>query len=155
MIVLYRPELKDLWFRERCLADPATMSYNRAWGGTISFPESRWEEWYDRWVVRQENGRFYRYLRDTDTNVFVGEIAYHYDEEEEKWLADVIVAAEYRGRGYGTAGLALLCRAAKENGIAVLWDNIARDNPAIGLFRKAGFLEEYQTDELIMLRKTL
>lgn len=30
----YRPALSDLWFRRELLADEATMSYNRAWGGT-------------------------------------------------------------------------------------------------------------------------
>ena len=44
---------------------------------------------------------------------FVGEIAYHFDGE--KHLADVIVYAPYRRRGYGAAGLALLCAAAKES----------------------------------------
>ena len=31
---LYRPAIEDLWFRRDLLADGATMSYNRAWGGT-------------------------------------------------------------------------------------------------------------------------
>ncbi len=155
MIVLIQPELKDLWFREKFMADPATMSYNRAWGGTIPFPESRWAEWYTHWVIRHENKRFYRYLQDTENGLFVGEAAYHYDKAEKIWLADVIVAAEYRGRGFGRAGLDLLCEAAKENGIDVLWDNIAADNPAVSLFLKAGFTEAYRTDEFIMLKKVL
>ena len=106
-------------------------------------------------MVRHENKRFYRYLQDSKTDAFVGEIAYHYDEEQDIWLADVIVAAEYRGKGYGRAGLDLLCRAAGENGIGVLWDNIALDNPAVRLFLQVGFTEEYRTDEFIMLKKTL
>ena len=68
------------------------------------------------------------------------------------WLADVIVASEYRGRGYGTEGLRLLCRAAAASGIDVLRDDIAIDNPAIGMFLGLGFTEEYRTDEIIMLR---
>ncbi len=155
MIILYRPEPEDLWFRERFMSDPETMSYNQAWGGTIPFPRSGWDEWYDHWVIRHENKRFYRYLRDTVTGAFVGEIAYHFDEEQDIWLADVIVAAEFRGKGYGRAGLDLLCQAARENGIRVLWDNIALDNPAVSIFLWAGFTEEYRTDEFIMLKKTL
>ncbi len=42
MITTYKPALKDLWFRQQFMADEATMSYNAAWGGTISFPESAW-----------------------------------------------------------------------------------------------------------------
>lgn len=39
---LYKAKLEDLRFREKYMSDKETMSYNRAWGGTISFPESRW-----------------------------------------------------------------------------------------------------------------
>ncbi len=39
MLVLYEPGLGDLWFRQKMLADEKTMSYNRAWGGAISWPE--------------------------------------------------------------------------------------------------------------------
>ena len=155
MIELYKPEPKDLWFRKKFLADEDTMSYNEAWGGTIPFPESTWADWYDRWLVHHDHKRFYRYLRDPETQNFVGEIACHYDEERKIWLADVIVASAYRGKGYGSEGLQLLCEAAKENGVDVLRDNIAIDNPAAHLFLKAGFTEEYRTDEIIMLKKDL
>ncbi len=155
MIILYKPELKDLWFREKLLADEDTMVYNHAWGGTIPFPESAWENWYDHWLVRHENKRFYRYLRDTEAKVFLGEAAYHYDEKRMIWLADVIVFSEYRRKGYGTEGLKLLCENAKANGVDVLRDDIAVDNPSVSLFLKAGFSEEYRTDKIIMLKKAL
>ena len=155
MITTYKPTLQDLWFRQQFMADVATMSYNVAWGGTIPFPENTWKEWYDHWLIHHENKRFYRYLQDSENLNFVGEIAYHYDEERGIFLADVIVAAEYRGKGYGSEGLQLLCDAAKANGVDVLRDDIAIDNPAVGLFLKAGFAEEYRTDEIIMLKKNL
>lgn len=37
-VYFYKPKLEDLWFREAMMADPDTMSYNSAWGGTIPFP---------------------------------------------------------------------------------------------------------------------
>ncbi len=151
MIILYKPKLEDLWFREQFMSDPETMSYNHAWGGTIPFPENTWKDWYDHWLVHHDNKRFYRYLRDSETENYIGEIAYHYDEERKIWLAYVIVVSEYRGKGYGSEGLQLLCDAAKENGIDVLRDDIAIDNPAAGLFFKAGFTEEHHTNEIIML----
>ena len=49
----------------------------------------------------------------------------------------------------------LLCAAAKENGVTVLYDDIAIDNPAVEMFLKHGFREEYHTDEIIMLKKEL
>ena len=61
----------------------------------------------------------------------------------------------YRGRGYGTQGLALLCEEAVKNGIDVLRDDIAIDNPAVSMFLKNGFSEEYRTGEIIMLKKDL
>ena len=113
MIEAYLPRPDELWFRRKMLADEATMAYNRAYGGTVDFPEERWPDWYGRWVAHPE-GRYYRYLRESASGEFVGEIAYHFDGE--KYLADVIVYAPYRRRGYGAAGLALLCAAAKETG---------------------------------------
>ena len=69
--------------------------------------------------------------------------------------ADVIVIAGRRSRGIGRIGLRLLCKAARERGVRVLYDNIALGNPAIALFLSEGFFEEYRTDDCIYLRKDL
>ena len=155
MIIFYEPRLEELWFKQALLADPETMAYNHAWGGTIAFPRDRWEAWYGHWVAQPEDKRFYRYLREGDAGDFVGEAAYHWDEESGRYLADVIVHARYRKKGYGRQGLKLLCRAAKERGVSVLYDNMAVDNPALPLFLQEGFCEEERTDELIWLKKQL
>ena len=47
LITLYTPFLEDLWFRQKMMEDTETMSYNRAWGGTIPFPKEEWRGWYD------------------------------------------------------------------------------------------------------------
>lgn len=154
LITLHTPSLEDLWFRHEMMADPETMSYNHAWGGTIPFPKEKWRHWYDFWIVNHENKRYYRYLKD-NTGRFIGEIAYHYDADRKLYLADVIVHALYRGKGYGSTGLERLCHAAKKNGADVLYDDIAIDNPAIMMFLKHGFIEAYRTKEIIMLRKEL
>lgn len=49
----------------------------------------------------------------------------------------------------------LLCDAAKENGISVLYDDIATDNPSYKLFLKNGFEIDYQDDTVVMVKKTL
>ena len=41
MLTLYEPKYEDLWFRQMMLADEDTMSYHRAWGGTIPWPEDK------------------------------------------------------------------------------------------------------------------
>ena len=154
MIVPYTPSLDDLWFRQEMMADPETMSYNHAWGGTIPFPKDKWKDWYDYWIVNHENKRYYRYIKNV-ADRYVGEIAYHYDDDRRIFVADVIVYAPFRGKGYGGKGLELLCDAAKKNGVTFLYDDIAIDNPSIALFLKQGFVEEYRTDKIIMLKKEL
>ncbi len=153
MLELVVPTLEEMWFRESLMADEETMSYNHAWGGTIPFPKENWKGWYESWIVNHKGKRFYRYLKDE--NGFVGEIAYHYDSEYKGYVADVIVFSKYRGKGYGSKGLEMLCESAKKNGIAVLYDDIAIDNTAIKMFLKQGFFEEYRTEEKIVLKKEL
>ena len=152
---LITPDYRDLWFRQAMMADPATMSYNHAWGGTIPFPEAQWPDWYDHWVLHPEGKRFYRYVVSEEDGGFVGEAACHWDESRAIWCADVIIHAAHRRRGFGRAALRLLCGAAPALGVDVLRDDLATDNPAIGLFLSEGFAEEYRTPEIIMLRKDL
>ena len=154
-IRLYEPQFDDMWFRQLLLSDPETMSYNNAWGGTIQFTKDKWKDWFDHWVKNPCGERFYRYVTLDNSRVFIGETAWHHDSEQDLWLVDVIIHSKYRHHGYGTAALKLLCNEAKKNGISVLHDDIAIDNPAITLFLKNGFEEEYRTDQIIMLRKCL
>lgn len=154
-VILHRPTLEELSFRRSLLSDPDTMAYNRAWGGTIDFPRERWADWYKRWLEDASGARFYRYLYDPQLGTFVGEAAYHLDEELGGYVCDVIVSARYRGRGYGAQGLALLCQAARANGVSRLLDNIAMDNPSISLFLKAGFRETGRNETYILVAKDL
>ena len=89
---LYLPTLEDMWFRQIMLEDEETMSYNHAWGGTISFPKDRWSDWYQYWIVEHDGQRYYRYLKNED-DAFVGEIAYHYDPNYDGYMANVIIYA--------------------------------------------------------------
>ena len=152
-LTLYKPEIEDLWFKEQMLGDAQTMSYNQPYGGTISFPRERWESWYDRWILNHEGRRFYRYL--VSEKEFVGEIAFHFDEDARLYLADVLVYAPHRGKGYGRQALQLLCQAAKDNGIAELYDEITADNPAVSLFLNCGFTEVTRTEETVLLKKEI
>jgi len=153
-VIFYKPHLEDLWFRQAMMADPETMSYNNAWGGTIPFPRENWEEWYDYWVINPKD-RFYRYITTGESRSFVGEAAYHYDNDLNIYLADIIISARSRRHGYGKAGLEMLCEMAQKEKIPELYDNIAINNPGINLFLQCGFQEEYRTEEIIMLKKVL
>ena len=105
----------------------------------IEYKES-WRDEYLKWVcgfANAQGGTIYIGLND-DGNV-----------------ADVIVFSKYRGKAYGAKRLEFLCAAAKENGISVIYDDIAIDNPAISLFLKQGFFEEYRTEDKIIIKKKL
>ena len=154
-ITLYQPNMNELGFRQSLLSDPETMAYNHAYGGTIDFPPERWADWYARWVEDGVGKRFYRYLCHEGTGELVGEAAYHYDGEFNEYVCDVLVSAKCRGRGFGRQGLALLCAAAKENGVKKLVDNIALDNPSVELFRRMDFRERLRNDEYILMEKEL
>ena len=153
MLELYEPNIEDLWFKEKMMSDEQTMSYNHAYGGTISFTKEDWANWHDRWITNHNGKRFYRYIKEHDS--FVGEVAYHFDEDRQIYIADVIIHAPYRGKGYGREGLLLLCDTARKNGIKELYDDIALDNSSIALFLKCGFTEVLRTNEYVLVKKEL
>ena len=155
MLELYRPKVEDLWFREKILGDEETMSFNKPWGGTIPFPESAWKQWHDTWTLCDDGKRFYRYLKDPDSEEFVGEIFYCFDDDRWIWLASILIAAGHRGKGYGRQALKILCELAAETGIEILYDDAALEDPSIPLFTENGFREEYRTDDIVLLKKDL
>ena len=67
----------------------------------------------------------------------------------------MIVYAPCRGCGCGRAGLRLLCKAAGDNGYDAIYDDIARDNPAIRLFLSEGFEIVAERDMTRLLKKDL
>ena len=154
MLKIYKPLLKDLYFREKMLSDKKTMSFNNAYGGTIAFPKERWDSWYKSWLEDDNGKHYYRYLINEDSE-YVGEIAYHFNGDN-LFIADILIYNEFRNKGYGKEGLNILCEIAKSNGLETLYDDIAVDNiNAYKLFTKCGFVEEYRTNEIIMLKKKL
>lgn len=153
---LRKPNLSELSFRQALLADTQTMAYNARWGGAIDFSREKWESWYARWVECPDGTRFYRYLYVPERNAYVGEAAYHYDEQTQCWLADVLILAQERGNGYGRMGLRLLMEAAKENGVKTLCDCIAPDNQAaLSLFHSEDFVDTEQTQMGILVKKKI
>ncbi len=154
MLSLYTPKYEDLWFKKTMMEDEETMSYNHTWGGTVPFPKKKWQGWYDHWIVNHENRRFYRYLKNEEGEP-VGEIAYRFDDILRGFVTDVIIHAKYRGRGYGSEGLDMLCQSAKENGIEILFDDIAIDNPSVKMFLRHGFTEETRTEQIVLVKKEL
>lgn len=154
MIRLIKPEFKELSFRQKLIGDAETMAYNKKWGGAVAFPPEKWSQWYECWVGAPDR-RFYRYIYSRKYAAFVGEVAFRFDEALQCYICDVLVQHCYRGQGVGRAGLMLLLDEARRQGISVIYDNIAPDNPAIKLFRRCGFVETWRNDDFIMLEKRL
>lgn len=154
MIQLIKPEFKELSFRQKLIGDAETMAYNKKWGGAIAFPPEKWSQWYECWVGAPDR-RFYRYIYSQKYAAFVGEVAFRFDKALQCYICDVLVQHCYRGQGFGRAGLLLLLDEARRQGISVIYDNIAPDNPAIRLFRRCGFVEAWRNDDFIMLEKRL
>ncbi len=151
MLKLVKPTFEELWFREQLLADEETMAFNRRWGGTITFDQ---EAWYQRWIRLNDSKRYYRYLQNEEGN-YVGEVAYHYCDHYQGYMINIIILAKYRRKGYGSEGLELLCKAAKDHGIVVVYDDIAADNPACSMFERHGFIIKEKSEEIILLYKEL
>ena len=116
-LTLYIPKLEELWFYQKMLADPTTMSYNANWDvdsdgyhrdtGCIDFPESEWEAWYQRWIG-QEPRRFYAYILRESDGQWIGDVNFHYTPEKDWWDMGIVIYAPYRGMGYATPALRLL-----------------------------------------------
>ena len=86
----------------------------------------------------------------------MGDVAYYLDQIQNIYICSVVVHAKFRGKGYGTQGLKLLFKSAKDNGIKYLYDNIDIDNESsIRLFKQNGFIEVGNDDKCVILRKEI
>ena len=145
------PGLRDMEYRRRILADPATMAYNRrrdlggAEGydpetGCIDFPRENWRWWRQIWLYN-EPGFFSALLWNDEEAQFVGEVSYFYDGEADAHVAGILVEAAQRGKGYCAEGLRLLAdRAFARDDLRVLRCDIPADNlPALRGYARAGF----------------
>ena len=151
---LYIPKLEEYWYEQRVNEDKDSMSYNAGYDvaytgyhydtGCIDFPESRWQEVYDR---RVKENRFFAYLKDIDINEFVGYVNYQFNKDENRYECGIVIESIYRGKGYGKEGLNLLINIAKKNGIKEMYDNFEIDRGhTIALFKAVGFkIDTYDT----------
>lgn len=149
-ISLYVPNIEDYEYEQRIESDPETMSYNAGWcvsyygyhpdTGCIDFPKERWQAVFDK---RANQDGFFAYIKDNDTNEFVGYTYYHFSEDDNKYYCGILLEAKNRGQGYSKRALELLLEVAKNNGIKELYDDFETDRyNAIELFKSLGFKED-------------
>lgn len=154
-VKLYKPTVEDLWFREQCMADPDTMSYNAGYDvsyngyhydtGCIDFPKSEWEAWHTN---KFSNPNFYyAYIVDVETNEFVGYLNYHLSGEG-RYEMGIVMYSKYQGQGYMRPAMQEFLSTAKQNGITALWDSVpASREKALKVFFDFGFevVEEFNS----------
>ena len=115
---LHVPAFEELWYREKLLGDPETMSYNAGYHlaldtyhndtGCIDFPREAWQAWYGRFIGREPE-RFYAYLMRREDGVFIGEVNLHtVAADTARYEMGIVIEARYRGLGYSEEGLRLL-----------------------------------------------
>lgn len=153
-ISLYIPKLEDYWYEAKIQLDPKSMNYNAGYDvsyygyhydtGCIDFPKEKWQESFDR---RKKENRFFAYIKDNNTNTYVGYVNYHYNKSDKRYECGIVIESKYRGKGYSKQALKLLCNTAKNNGVKELYDNFEIDRGnALDIFKDVGFeIVEEQT----------
>ncbi|WP_459130168.1 GNAT family N-acetyltransferase [Guggenheimella bovis] len=151
-LTLYVPRLDELWFYQKLLSDPDTMSYNAKWfppDGCIEFPEEEWECFHKGWVVNQEPKRFYAYIQRMSDGAFVGDVNFHYTKENNWWDMGILILASERGKGYSKGGLKLLLERAFVHSEVKLLHNYFEKTREVAykIHKDLGFKEVDQGDE--------
>lgn len=146
MLTLYIPELKDYWYEQKLQSDPKTMEYNAGYDvsyygyhydtGCIDFPIDRWQAVYEK---RIKENRYFAYLKNEETNEFVGYVNYHFVKSSNRYECGIVIEAKHRGKGYAKEGLKLLIEKAKSDGVTALYDSFEKDRPNIKVFKDVGF----------------
>lgn len=153
-VELYIPKREDLWFYQKMMADPETMSYNANWDvsypgyhrdtGCIDYPDEVLADWYDGWIGREPDC-FYAYIQRSCDGVWIGDVNFHYAPEKDWHDMGIVIYAPYRGKGYAVPALKLLLdHAFRVCGISRIHNDfeVARNEIAAWeTHRRAGFRE--------------
>ena len=154
-VELYIPKLEDLWFYQKMMSDPETMSYNDPWGGCIDYPDEVLPGWYAKWVGKEPE-RFYAYIKRTSDGAWIGDVNFHYTPEKDWWDMGIVIYAPYRGKGYAVPALKLLLdHAFRDCGISRLHNDFETTRDAAwSIHRKVGFKEMGVEDGILQLMLT-
>ena len=164
-VELYIPRLEDLWFYQKMMSDPATMSYNAGWDvdfegyhrdtGCIDYRDDMLPGWHSDWIGHEPE-RFYAYIMRSSDGTWIGDVNFHHTPEKEWWDMGILLYAPYRGKGYAVPALKLLLdRAFRVCGISRLHNDFetTRDG-AWAIHRRVGFREMGEKDGILHLMLT-
>lgn len=162
---LYVPELEELWFYQKMMSDPETMSYNAGWDmdcdgyhretGCIDYPDDVLVEWHKEWVGREPN-RFYAYVQRSWDGAWIGDVNFHYNPQKKWWDMGILIYAPYRGRGYAVPALKLMLdHAFLDCDVSVIHNAFEADREvARKTHLKAGFKEWPEKDGFLHMMIT-
>ena len=164
---LYIPKLEDLWFYQKMMSDPDTMSYNAGWDveydgyhrdtGCIDYPDEVLADWYDSWIGKEPDC-FYAYIKRSSDGEWIGDVNFHYTPEMDWWDMGIVIYAPFRGKGYAVPALKLMLdHAFCVCGISRIHNDfeIARNEVAAWeTHRKAGFKEQGVEDGFLQMMIT-
>ncbi len=162
-VYLYKPKKSELGYRKQLLQEKDTMQYNAGYNmkingynyetGVINKTDEELNFWYESWNASDKK-KYYAYICDKESNQFVGEIYFYY--QEHNYGMGIVIINKYRGKGYGYQALIELQKIAfEEYNVNALVDTIPENRlGAIKTFKKAGFIEN-GIDESIRFKKRI
>ena len=162
---LYIPNYEDLWFYQKMMSDPETMSYNAGWDidfvgyhkdtGCIDYTDDILPGWYENWIGNEPE-RFYAYIKRSFDGAWIGDVNFHYTPEKDWWDMGIVLYAPYRGKGYAVPALKLLLNQAfRVWGVSRLHNDFETTRDAAwAIHRKVGFKEMGMVDGLLQLMLT-
>lgn len=143
-----KPELDELSFMKKLLSKKRTMNFGT---GTVDFDESVWNDWYERWVRCEPADRYFRLIYCNGCGYYVGETGYERANDGSAMI-HLIIDADNRESGYGSAGLKHIASIALENGMDTLSVRMHQSSPYFRYMIKRGFKIAAREDEFILLK---
>lgn len=159
-LILHVPSYDELWYRQKLMQSPDTMSYNKGYDlhipgydaatGCIAFPKSAWAGWYG-FFIGQEPLRFYAYIARSADGAFLGEVNLHKTPDADAYEMGIVLEACHRGKGYAAGALCLLLAHAFEGlGARAVRNRFeAQRAAALRAHLAAGFVQTGQSDGIV------
>lgn len=161
-LCLHVPAYEELWYRQKIMQDPDTMSYNKGYDlnfhgydeatGCIAFPKEKWADWYT-YFIGQEPHRFYAYIVRESDGAFLGEVNVHRNVDADWYEMGIVLEAKHRGKGYAVAALRLLLQHAFEKiGVEAVHNEFEEErSAALQTHLSAGFTKYRQENKILEL----